>query len=59
MRIDPVLLKMAATWSEKAYEDDVKDAIKIENKWTSATAYIAKRKSIDVIAFRGLSLIHI
>lgn len=53
MRIDPVLLKMAATWSQKAYEDDVKDAIKIENKWTSATAYIAKRKSIDVIAFRG------
>ena len=53
MKLDPVLLKMASSWSEKAYEDDVKDAIKIENKWTSATAYIAKRKSIDVVAFRG------
>ena len=52
MKLDPVLLKMASSWSEKAYEDDVKDAIKIENKWTSAT-YIAKRKSIDVVAFQN------
>jgi hypothetical protein len=37
----------------KAYNDKNKDAIKIESKWTSTTVYIAKRKSIDIIAFRG------
>lgn len=52
-RLDPVLLKMACSWSMKAYNDNNRDAIKIENKWTSMTAYVVKRKSIDVIVFRG------
>ena len=52
-RLDPVLLKMACSWSMKAYNDENRDAIKIENKWTSMTAYVVKRKSIDVIVFRG------
>jgi hypothetical protein len=53
MKLDPVLLNMAASWSEKAYNKKNKDAIKIENKITGATAFVIKRKSIDVIAFRG------
>jgi len=36
-----------------AYKEKNKDAIKIESKWTSTTVYVAKRKSIDIIAFRG------
>lgn len=53
MKLDPVLLNMACSWSMKAYEDNVKDTLKIESRLTSTTVYIAKRKSIDVIAFRG------
>ena len=53
MKLDPVLLNMACSWSMKAYKENVEDAIKIETKWSSTTAYIAKRKTIDVIAFRG------
>ena len=53
MKLDPVLLNMAASWSEKAYNNKNKDAIKIENKITGATAFVIKRKTIDVIAFRG------
>ena len=53
MKLDPVLLNMAASWSEKAYNKKNKDAIKIENKITGATAFVVKRKTIDVIAFRG------
>ena len=53
MKLDPVLLNMAASWSEKAYKKKNKDAIKIENKITGATAFVIKRKTIDVIAFRG------
>jgi len=53
MKLDPVLLNMAASWSEKAYNKKNKDAIKIENKLTGATAFVIKRKTIDVIAFRG------
>ena len=53
MKLDPVLLNMACSWAMKAYNDKNKDAIKIESKWTSTTVYIAKRKSIDIIAFRG------
>jgi len=53
MKIDPVLLNMAASWSMKAYNDKNKDAIKVENKVTGATAFVVKRKSIDVIVFRG------
>ena len=50
MKLDPVLLNMACSWSMKAYKENVEDAIKIETKWSSTTAYIAKRKTIDVIA---------
>ena len=53
MKLDPVLLNMAASWSEKAYNKKNKDAIKIENKFTGATAFVVKRKTIDVIVFRG------
>ena len=53
MKLDPVLLNMACSWSMKAYRKFVEDATKIESKWTSTTVYIAKRKTIDVIAFRG------
>ena len=53
MKLDPVLLNMACGWSIKAYNDQNRDAIKIENKLTGATAFVVKRKSIDVIVFRG------
>lgn len=53
MKLDPVLLNMALSWSMKAYREKNKDSIKIESKVTGATCFIAKRKSIDVIAFRG------
>ena len=53
MKLDPVLLNMACSWAMKAYAVNNNDAIKIQSKWTSTTVFIAKRKSIDVIAFRG------
>ena len=53
MKLDTVLLNMACSWSMKAYNDENKDSIKIESKLTSTTVYVAKRKSIDIIAFRG------
>ena len=53
MKLDPVLLNMACSWSIKAYNDQNRDAIKIENKLTGATAFVVKRTSIDVIVFRG------
>ncbi len=53
MKLDPVLLNMACSWSMKAYNDENNQAAKIESKWTSTTVYVAKRKSIDIIAFRG------
>ena len=53
MKLDPVLLNMACSWAMNAYKEKNKDAIKIESKWTSTTVYVAKRKSIDIIAFRG------
>ena len=53
MKLDPVLLNMACSWSIKAYNDQNRDAIKIENRLTGATAFVVKRKSIDVIVFRG------
>ena len=52
MKLDPVLLNMVS-WSQKAYNNKNKDAIKIENKFTGATAFVVKRKTIDVIVFRG------
>ena len=53
MKLDPVLLNMAVSWAMNAYKEKNKDALKIESKWTSTTVYVAKRKSIDIIAFRG------
>ncbi len=53
MKLDPVLLNMACSWAMNAYKEKNKDAIKIESRWTSTTVYVAKRKSIDIIAFRG------
>ena len=53
MKLDPVLLNMACSWSMKAYNEKNKDAIKIESALTSTTAYVVKRKTIDIIVFRG------
>ncbi len=51
--IDPVLLNTACSYATKAYDDEIEDAIKIESKLTSTTAFIIKRKTIDIIVFRG------
>lgn len=54
MKLDPVLLTMACSWSMKAYNDNnYFDTFKIESKWTSTTAYFVRRKSVDIIVFRG------
>ena len=54
MKLDPVLLTMACSWSMKAYKDnEYADTTKIESKWTSTTAYFVRRKSVDIIVFRG------
>jgi len=53
MKLDPVLLSMGCRYAGKAYDDKIKDTKKIESSITSTTVFIAKRKSIDVIAFRG------
>ena len=53
MKLDPVLLNTACRYANKAYDDEITDSIKIESKLTSTTAYVIKRKTIDVIAFRG------
>ena len=54
MKLDPVLLTMACSWSMKAYNDNnYFDSFKIESRWTSTTAYFVKRKSVDIIVFRG------
>lgn len=53
MKLDPVLLNMACSWSIKAYNDKNKDTIKIESGLTSTTAFVVKRKTIDIIVFRG------
>jgi hypothetical protein len=37
----------------KAYKDENPKAAKIESRFTSTTVYVAKRKTIDIIAFRG------
>ena len=44
MKLDPVLLNMAASWSEKAYNKKNKDAIKIENKITGYQAHTLSTK---------------
>jgi len=53
MKLDPVLLNMACSWAMKAYKDENPKAAKIESRFTSTTVYVAKRKTIDIIAFRG------
>jgi len=53
MNVDPVLLNVACGWAIKAYKDQNKDAEKIESKLTSTTAFFVRRKTIDIIAFRG------
>jgi len=53
MKLDPVLLNMACSWAMKAYKDKNPKAAKIESRLTSTTVYVAKRKTIDIIAFRG------
>jgi hypothetical protein len=53
MKLDPVLLNMACSWAMKAYNEENNQTAKIESKWTSTTVFVAKRKSIDIIAFRG------
>ena len=53
MKLDPFMLRMACSWSIKAYNEKNKDTIKIESALTSTTVFIAKRKTIDIIVFRG------
>jgi len=53
MKLDPVLLSMGCRYAAKAYDESIKDTKKIESIMTSTTVFVAKRKSIDVIAFRG------
>jgi len=53
MKVDPVLLNMGCRYASLAYDEKIPDTIKVESKVTSTTAFIAKRKSIDVISFRG------
>ena len=53
MKLDPVLLDTACRYANKAYDDEIPNSIKIESKLTSTTAYVVKRKSIDIICFRG------
>jgi predicted lipase len=53
MKLDPVLLSMACSWSMKAYNETNRDATKIESGLTSTTAFVIQRKTIDIIVFRG------
>lgn len=53
MKIDPVLLSMGCRYAAKAYDESIKDTKKIESIMTSTTVFVAKRKTVDVIAFRG------
>lgn len=53
--IDQSTLELACKYSIMAYEDAIPDAVKIESKWTSTTAYYIKgtKSSPDILAFRG------
>ena len=53
MKLDPVLLNTACRYANKAYDEHIANSIKIESKLTSTTAYVVKRNTIDIIAFRG------
>jgi len=48
-----LLLETGCKYANLAYEDEIKDAIKIESKLTSTTAYVVKTDKLDVICFRG------
>jgi|TARA_B100000287_G_C20668294_1_gene792507 hypothetical protein len=53
--LDQQTLQMACKYSIMAYEDEIPNAVKIESKWTSTTAYYIKgtEKTPDILAFRG------
>ena len=53
--IDQNTLELACKYSIMAYEDAIPNAVKIESKWTSTTAYYIKgtEKTPDILAFRG------
>lgn len=48
-----LLLEAGCKFSKLAYEDEIKDGIKIESKLTSTTAFLVKTKTIDILCFRG------
>tara|TARA_Y100000310_G_scaffold314935_1_gene364877 strand:- start:224 stop:982 length:759 start_codon:yes stop_codon:yes gene_type:complete len=58
MKLDPVILNTACRYANKAYDDTISNSIKIESKLTSTTVYVMKRKTIDIIAFRGTQSLH-
>ena len=58
MKLDPVLLDTACRYSNKAYNDHIPNSIKVESKLTSTTAFIIKRKTIDIVCFRGSRGLH-
>jgi len=58
MKLDPVLLDTACRYSNKSYNENIPNAIKIESRLTSTTAYIMKRNTIDIICFRGSRGLH-
>ena len=58
MKLDPILLDTACRYSKKAYDDDIPGSIKIESKLTSTTAFIIKRRTIDIVCFRGTQSLH-
>jgi len=53
MKAKSQLLRTACKWADKAYNKENAGAIKIENKWTSTTAYIINQPDLNIIAFRG------
>tara|TARA_Y100000593_G_scaffold35623_1_gene69542 strand:- start:2885 stop:3571 length:687 start_codon:yes stop_codon:yes gene_type:complete len=53
MKTHSQLLRTACKWADKAYNEENAGAIKIENKWTSTTAYIINQPDLNIIAFRG------
>ena len=47
------VLENACKYAALAYEDEIENAIKIESRLTSTTAFVVKRKHNDIICFRG------
>jgi hypothetical protein len=58
MKLDPILLDTACRYSKKAYDKSIPSSIKIESKLTSTTVFIIKRKTIDIVCFRGTQSLH-